>query len=341
MSKWILADARVEDGSIVKRFTKELIKVGSYVKESDDIDFEITAETLKHWVATFGLMKTNGIKVPIPEGHTYDADKNRGYLIELEIKKDALIGTIELIGQDAVELATRNDVSIFSPPEWIDGKGNKYTRPIIHVAITSYPVIPGLKEFEAIAASLFSGDLMPKTTKKELKLAMDFERFGEALGIAEELTDENAEELIMAKIVMLREQRDMAKEEVAKLQAEIAKSAGGDEPTSDEIAASNATLFGLQKDNRKMKIDHLVERGNITPAVAKKLIETYTSNDALALSMNGSDSFDSVLSAMAENDPVVLKEKTGAQSTLTLAKTTVNEDGDNVLVADAKKRAEK
>ena len=45
-----------------------------------------------------------------------------------------------------------SQVSIHVPPQFTDGLGRTYVRPIRHVAITDYPVIPGLGRFEALAA---------------------------------------------------------------------------------------------------------------------------------------------------------------------------------------------
>jgi hypothetical protein len=67
-----------------------------------------------------------------------------------------LYGLIRLVGDDAIAMAGRTDCSIFSPASAVDGSGNVYQRPILHVALCCDPVIGSLKPFEAVAASLGS-----------------------------------------------------------------------------------------------------------------------------------------------------------------------------------------
>jgi hypothetical protein len=70
------------------------------------------------------------------------------------------------------------------PPKFYDGRGEEYIRPIRHVCITDYPVIPGLEPF-GIAAShrtansqplFFSERLMANRALKKLAAARAFAR---------------------------------------------------------------------------------------------------------------------------------------------------------------------
>jgi hypothetical protein len=74
-----------------RRFRKELIRVGRYVKAADGIEFEVTHRTLRHWIMEFARMKANGVRVPIPNGHhnAGNADQNRGYVESLIVDGDA------------------------------------------------------------------------------------------------------------------------------------------------------------------------------------------------------------------------------------------------------------
>src|SRR5690606_13600266 len=108
----------------------------------------------------------NGIKIPLPVEHTFDPEKNRGYVVGAQLGKNskgipALFALIQFRDeQEGKKLAASTDVSIFVPPDFTDGHGNKYPRPITHVALTSYPVVSGLDGFKAIAASLVENDDM-------------------------------------------------------------------------------------------------------------------------------------------------------------------------------------
>lgn len=143
-----------------KRFRKEIIKVGDYYKPADNLSFTVTPRTLEHWTKQFERMKAAGVKVPIPAGHEHagDPEFNYGFVSGLGIDGDRLIADCTLHGQDAIDAAARNDVSIYAVPEYVDGLGNRYEWPIVHLAICPDPLIPGLGPFEALAASRGPGD---------------------------------------------------------------------------------------------------------------------------------------------------------------------------------------
>ncbi len=145
---------RTEGGQPVQRFRKELIKVGSYFKQSDQLQFAVDRSMLDHWAATFFAMKVNGVKVPVPSGHTTDPDRNRGWVLDIAAK-ETLGRVIELVGE-RIKLAGTNDVSIYAEPSFTDGRGNKYEWPILHVALCTDPVVPGLRPFEMLMMSMRS-----------------------------------------------------------------------------------------------------------------------------------------------------------------------------------------
>lgn len=150
--------ARIENGVPVRRFRKDIIRTGSFVKASDDLNFDVSTDTLDHWVAQFSQWTANGNKVPVPVTHKAAGNPkdNAGWVVDMYREDDRLVGVFDLVGEDASKLALASDVSIFVPPTHTDGSGHKYTRPITHVALCTDPVIPGLGKFEAIAASHLS-----------------------------------------------------------------------------------------------------------------------------------------------------------------------------------------
>ncbi len=325
------AKAKV-DGEPVQRFRKEIIRVGEYIHGDDE--FSITPDVLKHWAVTFAQMKKNGVKIPIPNMHdtSGDPDKNRGWVVDMFVDKDALVMVCDLIGDDAIKAASRCDVSIFSPPELKDLKGNIYEQPIAHVALVTDPAIPGLGEFVSIAAS---------RRAQEIK-TMKWENIGKALGIKDDLTAENAEKLICSMAESSKkavtEQDKLFKAQKKELDALKAKPKA--EPKDEKPAAPDPLLLNLAVDNRNMKLDALVEAARITPAVKEMLVKQFIGEDraALVLSLqNGtSDQFDKVIEALAENDVVALKAKSGPQ-VLKLHR----EDGKkpNAVIEDAERRA--
>lgn len=174
----VLSEKRTIDGKPVQRFRKEIIRCGKFTKAKDNVNFEVTPSSLNHWVATFNQMKQNGVKVYFPAGHTNKPEANRGWWDKLEVgpsKADpnvpALYGEVDAIGEDGIGLIGRTDVSLYSPPELVDGQGNRYDRPIVHIAACTDPVIPGLGEWESVAASLTPWN--PEDEEAELQLAQN------------------------------------------------------------------------------------------------------------------------------------------------------------------------
>jgi len=304
----IATESKVE-GVPSRKFRKEVIRIGEY--EKDEVKFEVTALALDNWVKQFRRMKRNGVKVPIPSVHDFegDSDKNRGWVTDFFVEGESLFMVCDLIGEDSLLAAERADVSLYSPPDFVDGKGNNYSRPIVHVAMTTHPVIPGLKKFEPLVASLEN--------------KMDLEKLGKALKL--DLTKEKAEDQIVAAFGTLAEELKKAKEKPA--------------PKADpKKPAPDATLLSLAADNRTMKLSQLVAAGKITPAVSDKLMAIYIGegNAALILSLqeNRQGDFDALVLALSENDPVKLAETTGGQVLSNPLKAK-----ENPLIADAEARA--
>ena len=318
-----LAAVKISNGKPVQRFRKELIHTGQYVKESDNIEFEVTENTLKHWAATFSQMKKAGLKVPILLQHINNPEANRGYAHDMFVDGDSLIGILDLIGEDGIALAGRTDVSIYSPPDYVDGKGNKYLRPITHVALCTDPVIPGLGDWKEVAASL---------TRKE-EFAMQWTKIQEALGLEEPLTDETAVETILSYLdAMKKKLAELQEADEKEAAAVAAAKTAADKPEPDPL------LIKLALENRHVKLAQLVQAGRITPAVKDKLVEQFATEKTLALSLRSGrdDKFDALIAILAENDPVELKEQTGPQ-TLQLAHPA--HPSSNLLIADAERRA--
>jgi len=323
-----LAAPNDTDGVQHQRFRKDLIKVGSFVKASDGMSFAVNSDSLHHWAQTFSQMKANGIRVPVPHTHTKNPESispedNRGWLEDVFVDGDTLVGVIDLVGEDGIALAGRSDVSIYVPPVLIDGHGNTYKRPITHVALCTDPVIPGLGEFKAIAASL-------KENKK-----MDWTKIAKALGIEEAPAEDKAEEVILSHVTKLGEdhgkQVKELQDKVAVLEAQL-KEKGG-------IKEVDPVLLSMAAENRTLKLNTLVEAGNITPAVRDKLQDYLIGADSKALHLalsRGDNSFDKLVEILRENKAVDLQPVSGPQ---TLSLNHPGAPAVSPLVADAERRA--
>lgn len=314
---WQLAGHGDQDGKPV--YVKELIYTGKF-RMANGVEFEVDRGTLDHWASTHASLSENGIQVPLPIEHSDDPEKTRGHIVGMYVENNsrgipALFGKVQFRDPQAAELAKTAQVSIFSPPEFIDGKGNHYVRPIKHVALTDYPVIPSLQGFQSIAASFVSPKeaIMPL---KELatKLALSCE------------DETKLEDTIIASFKAKDELVSQKDTEIEALKKRI---------PADPISVS-AAHRNMLKDNRDMKLSLLVSKGHISPAVKDELVKAFCSDDTLtlALSREGSfDPFDAVVLALSKNVIVEL----GEADTIVLSN---RQAADNPLIADAKKRSE-
>jgi len=247
-------------GQSVQRFRKDLIRVGEYVKSKTNQQFEITQHDLDRFAATFSAMKTAGVKVPVPVGHTRSPEANRGYVEEMYRDGDTLWANIDLVGDDAIALAGRTEVSICVEPEIIDGKGTKYTNAIEHVAIVTDPVIPKQDGWVRIEASRGDG-LADMVLSSSGDSSMDMlKEIAGLLGVETGADDAATMEAIKAKIKAIKGDAEASKQEAMSLKASRSGIETVSEDALDTMAEGVAT-----------KIDNLQTNGKINPAVGTKL----------------------------------------------------------------------
>ncbi len=322
-----------------QKFRKEVVKIGKYVKDAEGKEFEIGIDALENWVAQFQRMRKGGEMVRICSTHAgaSDPDLQRGVVEDLFIDGDSLVMTCELIGKDGIEAAARNDVSIYSSPEFVGGNGSRYIRPITHIALCPDPVVTGLGEFVPLAASL-------NANNKAKGVSMNWTKVQKAFDVKEELTDANAEEVLLSfaksagettkRLTDAQALLDKAKN----LSEETKKKDKGDTKLSREVDPVTVKLLA---DNRKLKLDALVLGAKITPAVRDDLKAVWTDKEAIAAELSRSsddDVFDRVIAAIAKNDPIKLKEQSGPQANVELARS-MDSDKPNPLVAACEARA--
>ena len=327
------------DGVPHQLYRKEIMRDGDYEKETFpgsgviDVSFQVTPALREHWASQFARMRDNGVEIPIVEDHIDgESDKAHGWIRELQNEDDSLFMVVEVIGEKGNDLVGRNDVSLFSPSSFTDGKGNEYIRPIKHVSFTPTPVIPGLKDFEVIAASF--------APSQQREPEMDLTKLKDLVDVADgqELTDETAPDLVLSTLTARKTRIDELGTEIETLKKQMAEISASHGPAKP--AEPDPQLLSLSVDNRGMKLNALMEAGAIDANARKRLDDLFvgTNGAALALSLKGTapDPFSDLLEILRDNKPVSLGEQTGAQA-LQLAHA-VNDPKTNPLRADAERR---
>ncbi len=148
---WRVALLEEESGG-GRVFEKELIRAGMWVHPSRKFRLQVTRERMRKWIQRFKEMLANGLKVPVPFGHSYSPRDNAGFLEELRLVGNALLGRIRIPNlEDAEKVgSTIKDVSLSIDPDFRDGKGKRYGEVIEHVALTNYPVVTAQRDFVAV-----------------------------------------------------------------------------------------------------------------------------------------------------------------------------------------------
>lgn len=307
-------------------YIKELIYEGDF--ESNNLNFSVDEKMIDHWADTHRSMVDNGLSVPLPIKHTDDPEANRGRVVNMYAGhnpsgKYALYGKVEFRDAEAAKIAKTSQVSIFSPPEFTDGKGVKYTRPITHVALTDYPVIPKLQGFESISASLVKQEAVMPLKELAAKLSLECEN------------EDQLEETIVASFEATRGEVTSRDEIIASKDEEIAALKARIPTDPLTVTASHKTML---RDNRVMKLDRLVGE-KISPAVKDELADIFCSEDHLTLSLSSEAGdgglFDKVLAALDKNAVVQLGD---ASEIISLSKEDMVNPEKNVLLADVEKR---
>jgi len=345
-----IGPTRTEGGQPVRRFRKELIRCGQYVKQSDNLGFTVTPTVLDHWVKTAAAYLSAGNKIPVPVTHTEDPEANRGWVVDVFAEGQSLFATMDLVGEAGIKLAGTCDVSIFSPPELVDGHGNKYTRPIVHVALCTDPVIPGLAGFVPIETSRGGTRetiKVPVLKLEQIQMPDPLNPMGSpAADPAAATGGDPAETIVSAitdKVISLVKDKTMTAQEkkaaFGDLMKKLEKALGifEETPKPDAAPAADAAPFAasraaapdpfvvkLARENYTGKLDGLVAAGKITPAVRDDLVSQHLADAplTLALSQKSTSQIDGLISALSKNASVVpAGERTGPQA-LALARST-------------------
>jgi len=319
-------------------FEKEHAYVGRFQK-GDEPEFELTEEAIRHFAKESQRYIDNGNQCNLPVEHTTDPEKNRGKNLKWYAKHDSkgrlgLFSLTEFRDAEAAKLARTAQTSIYCPPKHKDGAKNEYVRAVRHVALTDYPVIPGLDNFTPIAASLVepvSNHSNPSKNKKETTMPIKSLAANIGLQLSEDvLKDEELTLSEVEKTIKGLQSQILELSEYKKKNPPVT-------PPADPVRVSKSQIAML-RENRELKLSQLVKEGKILTCVAKKLESTFCGEQALSLclSEDAEDNFNVVVDALRDNDPIKLSEVTGPQAR-DMSK--LLDAGTNPMIANAKKRA--
>ena len=144
-----LAMAELDDlpkevnGEQVAYFWADGIRAGKYVHPAGKFELNVDSQRLDTWVDNFRRMREAGVDVPVPVDHSSKARDNLGYVVDIKRNGNTLKLLHQLIGEDAIRLASRNKVSLGIDPAFKDGQGRAFGDCIVHSSLTPVPLVPG------------------------------------------------------------------------------------------------------------------------------------------------------------------------------------------------------
>lgn len=322
-------------GQPVQRFSKELISIGDYSHPIHGWKLRVIEKRMDGWVKAFQAMRTNGIDIEVVKDHSLKADDVVGYLVDMYRDGNRLIGVHEMVGTDSIELAGRvKNVSVLIERAYKDGKGREYGEAITHSSIVQQPVVPNQEGFLPIAASragcadIQSVFLQKATIDKEnIMNEEQLKKLRKLLGLNDDdkLDDKNFIEVLGKKLSTLSEQAD--KVEALEAQIKELSKKPPKKKDDDKMEIMHPDMAAQAAEMGKEKLDMLVEKSIVTPAVRDKLAASLIGEgeniNVYALSITNQPDRKSLLNqvvdALKENDPVKLGEQTKSQA-LTLSR---------------------
>ena len=248
------------------RFRKELIHTGEYTLPADpERKVIITSERILNWIKAF---EESGVKVWIPLGHSRAPEQNVGWVTELLLEDESLVGILEITDPEIAEKLRQGsiaDVSIGVEYEFVDCNGTNWPEIIRHVALT---VDPHIREQGAFAE--IPVDAASEISDGELAQSDDEQQTGE---VPETVADEDLETFKPEDRII-------------------------------ELEALSCRRRELERQEVEREVEGWLAAGKITPAVKSRLIELLLSGAGQFLYLEQENlSFSSVLRSVIADLP--------------------------------------
>lgn len=160
------------NGNPVKYFWGDGIKAGDYQHPTKGFKLSVDRKRIDGWVSNFQRMRQAGVDVPVVADHKEQAAHSLGYIVDVKRDGDKLKLLHQMIGTDAILMASRNKISLGIDPNYTDGKANKYGDVIRHSSFTPVPVVSGLGNLIAASRGPAEGDIFELAAPQERSLTM-------------------------------------------------------------------------------------------------------------------------------------------------------------------------
>lgn len=282
-----------KDGHPIGYRWKEVLRPGAYLDKNKQ-PFEITPKRINNLVLNFNRAKAKGFKPWVPNGHTTDATKNLGYLVDARTNDRGGLELLhQLIGEDAILAASRNGSSIYTVRDFEDETGEKYDELIFHNAICPDPQLSNLDDFKpALAASRAATEsavILSPAADYQRSPSMDITKLREAIGAAKEVTDEQVVALACTRLSESKTALELSRTKQTELDTELATLRTAKTTAETKVLELSRTpdvgMLADVADIKSQRIDLALERGQCTKAQADMLKASLKDGDKPAVLM--------------------------------------------------------
>lgn len=272
-------------------FWRPVIADGEYTHPTKGFRLAVDAARRKGWEANFRKMSDAGEKVPVVKDHADDkSDAMLGYVVDVRQNGAWLEELHQYLGDDARDVALRNQISVGIDPAYVTGKGIKLGDCIVHSATTPRPVVPGQGQAVPFAAARGSGDILELSVRPTKEIEMDLTALRKAIGAADTVTDADVISQASAKIgtiPTIEAAKATAETSLATAQLQLSRASkpADDDPFPEAVAKSSVAL-GCRE------IELMAREGSISgeqATAAKALLGTADKPNTLMLSREGAN----------------------------------------------------
>ena len=174
------------------KFAKDVVVDGAWKDTKSGRVVTFTPERRARLMQETNRFLSNGNKIPFPDGHSWDANRNMGYwpgpFVNLGTR---LVGVVEPRGDDVkkkIKDRKIDAVSVVIEYDHEDPKGNVYPEVITQICATPVPVLTDQKDFvelsrvEGLEEILVAGGVVAPP-KEEIRLEPSFEELAQGFQI--------------------------------------------------------------------------------------------------------------------------------------------------------------
>ena len=336
------------------KFLKDIAAFGSYQHPVHGWSLDIDGPRMDKWLAAFGAMKADGVKVPIYTSHKGTTENCLGYCNDMfrggpealkahpelaalpadkaPVDPNRLYAIHEFPDGSSAALANRvGQVSVLIDKHYKPGNGKDYGESIRHVAVTPEPIVRGQNPFVGLCAAGCQKGLSEDWADEDVfVLALDD-------GGRDQNPGKGTKAMLSDKeLSTLKEMLPEADRAGVTAENAVEKAAGRLLALSNELAASHerfemdGDVAGELSAAHDLRLSALVTAGKLSPAAKAALKPVLLGDDknpniyALSRKATGTpvSIAHAILDALEQNETVPLGEKTPSQRRLELSRLT-------------------